>query len=328
MSPSRTTSRTTLIAAALTGAALLPSSASAQGTPITLAAEQAPTRVAAWESTVMWSRLDPATGRYALMKSVGGAAPTVVAVPQRSRAPFDIDLGTNRSGSTFAVYTRGGDIYRLNVASGAETKVAGLSSPTLTERNPTIQGGKIAFIRRNGRADELRISKATNAAKGSRLVLRRATVANAELGARHVAYVTYILDGHAGETQMHVRNLSTGVDRIVYRARSGGSNAAGVTRASYVAEPEGFLWARTNMGAGGGNRLVRYTLSGAKLDYAQGSMHYISTAWAGTALGAVATGAIGGTESAGSTSPGACSDAGVAYCNVVLTGPLSFGLKP
>ena len=127
---------------------------------------------------------------------------------------------------------------------------------------------------------------------------------------------------------MHVRNVSTGNDKVVYRARSGGANSAAVTRASYVAEPEGFLWARTNMGAERGNRLVRYALSGAKLAYDQGAMNYVSTAWAGEALGAVATSAIGGSESAGSTSPGACSDAGVQYCSVVLTGPLSFGLKP
>jgi len=322
------TTRTSLIAAAIAAAAIVPSTAqAAQGTPTTLATEQAPTRVAAWESTVMWSRLDRATGRYALMKSVAGGAPTAVAVAQRSRAPFDVDLGTSLSASTFAVYTRGGDIYRLNVATGTERKLAGLSSPKV-ERSPTIQDGKIAFIRRNGRVDELRISRSANPTQGSRLVVRRSSIANAELGARHVAYVTQGLDDNVGETQMHVRNVSTGNDKVVYRARSGGSNSAAVTRASYVAEPEGFLWARTNMGAEGGNRLVRYTLSGSKLDYAQGSMNYVSTAWAGEALGAVATSAIGGSESAGSTSPGACSDAGVSYCDVVLTGPLSFGLEP
>ncbi|HEV7806619.1 MAG TPA: hypothetical protein VGO80_12420 [Solirubrobacteraceae bacterium] len=55
----------------------------------------------------MWSRLDPATGRYGLLKSVDGGAPTAVGVAPRSGGPFDVDLGTSRSGSTVAVYTRG-----------------------------------------------------------------------------------------------------------------------------------------------------------------------------------------------------------------------------
>jgi len=69
--------RTSLIATALTGAALV-SSAPAQATTTTLSPEQAATRVAAWESTIMWSRLDPTTGRYVLMKSVGGTPPTAL----------------------------------------------------------------------------------------------------------------------------------------------------------------------------------------------------------------------------------------------------------
>jgi hypothetical protein len=324
-----TTTRTSLIAAAIAAAAVVPSAAQAQGTPTTLATEQAPTRVAAWESTVMWSRLDPVTGHYALMKSVAGGAPTAVAVAQRARTPFDVDLGTSLSGSTFAVYTRAGDVYRLNVTTGTERKLAGLSSPKV-ERNPTIQGGRIAFIRRNGRVDELRISRTANPSQGSRLVVRRGSISYAELGNRHIAYVTSFStpSSAGGEGQLRIRNLATGSDRLIHRARSGGANIASITRPSFVAEPEGFLFARTNMGSGGGNRLIRYTLSGSVLDYAAGQSNYISTAWAGTTLGAVTTSAIGGSESAGSTSPGACSDAGVNYCSVVLTGPLSFGLKP
>jgi hypothetical protein len=324
------TTRTSLIAAALAGAVLVPSAAQADGTPTTLATEQAPTRVAAWESTVMWSRLDPASGRYALLKSVAGGAPTPVTVPERAGGPFDIDLGTNRSGSAFAVYSRDGDIYRLNLASGAETKVAKLSSPKLAERNPTIQRGRIAFIRRSGRFDELRIGDTTTGSKGSSLVVRRGSISYAELGNRQIAYVTSFSTPKSagGEAQLRIRNLSTGSDKLAYRARSGGANIASITRPSFVAKPEGFLFARTNIGSGSGNRLIRYTLYGAKLDYAAGQSNYISTAWAGATLGAVVTSAIGGSESAQSTSPGACNDAGVAYCTVVLTGPLSFGLKP
>ena len=111
-------------------------------------------------------------------QSVDGGAPAPVAVPERAGGPFDIDLGTNRSGPTYAVYTRGGDLYRLSVATGVETKITKLSSPTLVERDPTIQRGEIAFIRRDGGYDQLRIGDTTSgsraAASWSRSVRSRA----------------------------------------------------------------------------------------------------------------------------------------------------------
>ena len=97
---------------------------------------------------------------------------------------------------------------------------------------------------------------------------------------------------------------------------------------AWLEPPEAFLWARTNVGSGSGNRLVRYTLKGGKLDSAAGSMSFISTAWANETLGAVTTSVSGGSESADSTKPGACTDGAVRYCDIVLTGPLSFGPTP
>jgi hypothetical protein len=313
--------RTYLLTAAAAGAVLAPAAAAQDG-PSMLAVEQAPTRVAAWDGTVMWSHFDPATKTYALVKSVGGAAPVPVGVAPRSGGPFDVDLGTNRSGATYAVYTRDGDIYRLNVATGVEAKVTKLSSPTLAERDPTIQRGEIAFIRRDGGFDQLRIGNTTSGSKGSRLVVRRRSILGAELGIRHIAYVESV-PADFREVRVRIRNIRTGADRQVYRARSGGANAADVTRPTYVAQPEGFLWARTNIGSGAGNRLVRYTLSGSKLAYAPGSPRYNATAWAGGSLGAATSGSIDNGET-----PGACADAGVQYCVVALTGPLRFDRRP
>jgi hypothetical protein len=312
--------RTYLLAAAATGAALAPAAA-AQGAPTTLAVEQAPTRVAAWDGTVMWSHFDPATKTYSLVKSVGGGAPVPVGVAPRSDGPFDIDLGTNRSGATYGVYTRDGDIYRLNVATGAEAKLTKLSSPVLAERDPTIQRGRIAFIRRDHGFDQLRIGDTTSASKGTKLVVSKRSIASAELGITRIAYVE-ALSTQWGELRVHVRNIRTGADRQVYRAASGGANEAGVTRPTYVDRPEGFLWARTNLAAAG-SRIIRYTLRGSRLSYARGDSHYNSTAWAGPALGAVTTGSLDAGESRG-----ACTDGDVNYCKVELTGPLQFSLKP
>jgi hypothetical protein len=292
--------------------------ATAQGATV-LSSEPAPTHVAAWNGTLMWSQLDPATGNYRLVGSVDGAAPTAVPVPERAGAPFDIDLGTNRSGATYAVYTRDGDLYRLSVASGVETQITKLSSPRLPERDPTIQRGEIAFIRRDHGDDQLRIGNTTGGTKGSRFLVKKRTILSAELGITHVAYVE--LSGHT--RSVHIRNLRTGRDQVVYRASSGGLNAAGITKPAYDAELNGFVWARTNLGSNTGNRIVRYRLRGSKLSYAQGSPRYNSTSWAGGQLGAATSTSLDGGDS-----PGACDDAGVHYCFVAVTGALSFTLKP
>jgi hypothetical protein len=312
-----TSFRTSLIAVAAVGAALAPA-ASAQAATV-LSTEPTPTHVGAWNGTVMWSTLDATTGNYRLVKSVDGAAPTTVPVPERVGGPFDIDLGTNRSGSTYAVYTRAGDIYRLSVASGVEIKITKLSSPTLAERDPTIQRGEIAFIRRDGGFDQLRIGDTVSASTGSRFLVKKRSILSAELAIKQVSYVE-----HSGNSRLvHVRNIRTGHDQVVYRATSGGANFAGVTKPGYGAEFNGFVWARTNLGSSTGNRFVRYQLSGSKLSYAQGSPRFNSTSWAGPQLGAATSSSLDGSDSTG-----ACDDAGVHFCFVTVTGPLSFTLKP
>ncbi|MGZ6643326.1 MAG: hypothetical protein ACXVFT_16065 [Solirubrobacteraceae bacterium] len=309
--------RNLLLTTAVVGAALTPV-ATAQAATV-LSTEPVPTHVAAWNGTVMWSQLDQATGRYRLVKSVDGGAPAPVAVPERAGGPFDIDLGTNRSGSTYAVYTRDGDIYRLSVASGVETKITKLSSPTLAERDPTIQRGEIAFIRRDGGYDQLRIGDTTSGSKGSRFLVKKRSIAGSELAIKQVAYV----EQSGALTLVHVRNLSTGHDQVVYRAFSGGANDANVTRPTYDADTNAFVWARTNLGSGAGNRIVRYTLPGSKLTYAQGSLRYNTTAWAGEQLGAATSSSLDGGDGVNS-----CDDAGVPFCQVTVTGPLSFTLEP
>ena len=267
----------------------------------------------------MWSQLDPATGAYRLVKSVDGAAPAPVAVPERAGGPFDIDLGTNRSGSTYAVYTRDGDIYRLGVASGVETKIDKLSSPTLAERDPTIQRGEIAFIRRDGGYDQLRIGNTTSGSTGSRMLVKKRSILAAELAIKQVSYVEV-----SGSSRIvHVRNIRTGNDQAVYRATSGGAERRRRHEARLRRGRERLRVGPHEHRLGRGNRIVRYTLPGSRLSYAQGRPRYNSTSWAGPQLGAATASSLDGGNSAG-----ACVDAGVNYCTVALTGPLSFTLQP
>ena len=161
------------------------------------------------------------------------------------------------------------------------------------ELGEAIQRGEIAFIRRDRGFDQLRIGNTTSGTSGSRFLVKKPTILSTELGITHVAYVE-----KSGNTRsVHVRNIGTGRDGVVYRATSGGLNFAGITKPAYDSELNGFMWARTNLGSGTGNRLVRYQLRGSKLTYAQGSPRYNSTSWAGDQVGAATSSSLDGSDS-------------------------------
>src|SRR4051794_23665402 len=174
------------VALAALVAALPTSPAHAAST--TIAAEPRATPVAAWAGTIAWSSFDPATNDYHLVVSRNGAAPQRVPVAPSANA-FDVDLGTNRSGSTYAVYSRcvtpattsrpptGCDLYRLSLSSGVEQRLDSLSSPTWDERDPTIFAGQIAFVRNetHGRVNEdvVRVGNTTSGARGTTALVKR-----------------------------------------------------------------------------------------------------------------------------------------------------------
>ncbi|MGI8631363.1 MAG: metallophosphoesterase family protein [Solirubrobacterales bacterium] len=108
-----------------------------------------------------------------------GAGPRLAPVPSRD-VPFDVDLGPDTRGRTVAVYSRcerdpeieprtaplpmragggGCDVFRLVVGSGAERRVAGVSTQAASEFLPSIWRGRIAFARiyerRNGQRGRL-----------------------------------------------------------------------------------------------------------------------------------------------------------------------------
>jgi hypothetical protein len=326
-----------LAIAALAGAALAPA---AHAASTTVATEQRATPLAAWAGTVVWSSFDPASNAYRLVASRDGAAPQALPVAPSANA-FDADLGTNRNGSTYAVYSRcttpaadgrpptGCDLYRLSLGTGVEQRLATLSSPTWDERDPTIFRGRIAFIRnethRGVNEDVLRIGDTTSGAHGTtalvKLPRRAGTLQRPKLGASRIAYIR--TDRSGATRDVHVRGLKpASSDRRVYRARSGGANAANIAGLSLDDTAGAFLWARTNLGSGTGNRIVRYAISTGRLTYARGSSRYVSSAWASAALGAAVM--------VDPSSTGTCSDnVNVpGACTVQLTGPLAFDAAP
>jgi hypothetical protein len=326
-----------LAAAALAGAALAPA---AHAAPTTLSTEQRATPVAAWAGVVAWSSYDPAANDYHLVVSRNGGPPQRVPIAP-SAVAFDVDLGTNRNGSTYAVYSRcttpaaprrpatGCDLYRLSLGTGVERRLDRLSSPRWDERDPTIFRGRIAFIRnethRGVNKDVLRIGDTTSGARGTtalvKVARRGGTLQRPELGASRIAYIR--TDRSGATRAVHVRGLKpTSSDRRVYRARSGGANAANIAGLSLDDTAGAFLWARTNLGSGTGNRVVRYAIATGRLTYALGSPRYVSSAWASASLGAAVM--------VDPSSTGTCSDnVNVpGACTVQLTGPLTFDAAP
>jgi hypothetical protein len=335
--PTRHAAPRAIAAAALAAAALAPA---ADAASTTIATEQRATPVAAWAGAVAWSTYDAATNDYHLVVSRNGGAPQRVAVAPSANA-FDVDLGTNRTGSTYAVYSRctvaatdsrpptGCDIYRLRLSNGVEQRLGSLSSPTWDEREPTIFAGRIAFIRNETHggvnADVLRLGDTTSGAGGTTALVKLNRLAGAltdpELAAGRVAYIR--ADRRGVTRDVHVRTLRAGGgDKRVYRSTSGGANAASIAGVSLSDTAASFMWARTNLGSGTGNRIVRYTIHTGKLAYALGSPRYQSTAWASQALGlaVVVDPSSTGTCSATVNEPG--------RCLVQLTGPLRFDAKP
>jgi hypothetical protein len=323
--------------AALLAAALAPG---AHAASTTIATEQRATPIAARAGTVAWSSFDSATNDYHLVVSRNGAAPQRVPVAPSANA-FDVDLGTNRNGSTYAVYSRcvtpatdgrpptGCDLYRLSLATGVEQRLDSLSSPTWDERDPTIFAGQIAFIRNetHGGANEdvLRVGNTTSGARGTTALVKLNRLAGSlqdpELAASRVAYVR--TDRRGVTRDVHVRTLRAGgSDKRVYRSTSGGANAASIAGLSLSDTAASFMWARTNLGSGTGNRIVRYTIHTGKLAYALGSPQYQSTAWASQALGMAVV--------VDPSSTGTCSDNinTPGRCTVQLTGHLRFDARP
>jgi uncharacterized protein (UPF0264 family) len=282
----------------------------------------AATPVAAYDGTAMWSRLDAATGKYQLVQSKDGGAAVAVAVAQRD-GPFDVDLGPNISGTTYAVYSRDGDIYRLNPRTGIETKLVQLSSPNRIESNPSIQGRRIAFVRSERGLAHLRIADTASGAKSTRLLLKAKQIQSIELGTKHVAWVGIVRsDLPSRRFGVHIRNISTGKQQLVYQAGGGGASFTAVSNPSFVSDSASFIWAVARQGAPG-SRIVKYTLRTSKLSYAQGTASYASVAWLSSALGALVSNHPTGYPNAG---VGDCG--GGRECSIQITGPLTFNLKP
>ena len=73
--------------------------------PVPIVTVDRPTQVSAYGSGVLFSKRDPATGRFKLWYTETGRPPAPLPVADRS-VPFDADLGPGAHGHFLAVYSR------------------------------------------------------------------------------------------------------------------------------------------------------------------------------------------------------------------------------
>jgi hypothetical protein len=143
--------------------ACIPAAAHAQTTVATVGTD---TPISADDGVFVYSRLDPVSGRFALIADEHGmSAPLPIA--QRA-VPFDVDLGPNVLGHTAAVYSRcvtepaldgpddvgtpygkgrGCVLYEYDLTTRRETMLTATTVPGASEFRPTISGTRIAFAR-------------------------------------------------------------------------------------------------------------------------------------------------------------------------------------
>ncbi len=315
-------SKTIITALAATAASLAVAGPAAAAT--VLVEQERPFSVDAAMGVSVYSQYDEAIDAYRLVARQGGESKTLNVDPLP--VPFDVDVGTSRTGALVAVYSRSSgdentDLYRYSFASGSETRLAGLSSDSASERDPSVWRGDIAFVRSSGGKERLMVGNTGKNGAPRTLVTRsgNGAIVNPALSSLRVAYVTAGTRNGFGFQAVHTRTLRAGLDRTVHVARSGGANFAQVTGPSWSDSGRALYFARTNMGSATGNRYHRYSPATGQVTQAQGRSDAISTAFIGGAEGLLVT-----------TNPTVIED-GCDYgdaepttCKLIATGPLTY----
>jgi hypothetical protein len=142
-----------MLVPAVAALALIAAAPSAADQPIAELGRDAP--VAAYGGWQAWSSFDEGTGRYrlALRDPSGAVKPAPI---ETAASPWDLSLGPDASGDVVAVYRscdRGCDIRRLDLATGRDQALRGVSSPRFVEGASAIWRSTVVFTRRIGHCD-------------------------------------------------------------------------------------------------------------------------------------------------------------------------------
>jgi len=142
--------------------------------PTPIVAVDRPTQVSAYGSGVLFSKRDPASGRFQLWYTETGRPPAPLPVAARA-VPFDADLGPGAHGHFLAVYSRcarepawnperedappdytrgrGCRLYELDLTTGAERRLPGTGVlPSVWEDRVAFARARSLYTRRDGEA--------------------------------------------------------------------------------------------------------------------------------------------------------------------------------
>ena len=246
-----------------------------------LATESAPFTADAYGAVVAWSSYDAAAKRYALRVTRGGVAVDTAAVAP-SPDPLDLDVGPGPNGAPLVVYSRRGDLFQFDPATGAEQPLAEVNTRG-TEVHPSIDRKALAFVRtpRGRKArPSLYLRKNGNTRKQPRpRFTETLAVDDVELSARglFVVYRTDIVPTCCTRATLYrVRGKQL---RHLFYVGSGGANFGQLVTPSVVGRSVYF--ARTNEGSGQGNNLFRLDLRNKRLFSARGTSRADSVTWLG-----------------------------------------------
>ena len=210
----------------------------------TYATETRPTPIDTFRGHAVWSHLDAAR-RFRLVHRFAGRIETL---PIRSRGVvFDADLGPDARNRVALVYSRCAgledarfrsgfsnyrrcDLYRYDFATRRETRLRTLSTPTSSERFPSLWHGRIAFLRSTAGKRRLFIGD-VESGRAVRVPVRAPagvqSLHELELHGRHLAFVwtTRIPDRARGSafaavdlhTHVWLHDLRTGGARLLNR---------------------------------------------------------------------------------------------------------------
>jgi len=315
-------STTTLITALAAAAGSLAAAGAAAAATV-LVEQERPFSVDAAMGVSAYSQYDSSIDAYRLVARQDGETKTLDVNPTPD--PLDVDVGTSRTGSLVAVYSRSegdgsSDLYRYSFAAGSETRLASLSSADADEREPSVWRGNIAFVRSSDGKDRLMVGNTGANGAPRTLVTRRGdgAIFDPALSSLRVAYVTTGPGPYGfGQQAVHTRTLRAGKERTIHTARSGGANAAGVTGPSWSDSGRALYFARTNDSSGTGNRYHRYSPATGQVTQARGRSDAVSTAFIGGQEGLLVT--------TNPTDSDECSyDGEPTTCRLIATGPLTY----
>ena len=242
-----------------------------------LAVESAPFTADAYGDVIAWSSYDAVAKTYSL-RLLRAGQPVAPAVPASAKA-LDLDVGPGPDGAPVVVYSRAGDIFQYDPATGLEQPLAEVNTAGV-ERDPSIHRSALGFVREVRRKPVVYLRRDGNTRRQPRPRFKETLgVDGLELSARGL-FVTYRTDiVPSCCTRATLYRVAGGKLHHVFYVGSGGANFGQLV--SPFVYRRSIFFGRTNQGSGQGNRFFRYDLRSRKLYAARGTSRALSLTWRG-----------------------------------------------